>query len=204
MKLPKDSPAAVVAKESSASVVELYPPMVDAANSPAPKAAEPLAVTPTVDLEGKGDAKEKCATSKPARKKTKAPQSASEAPPRVEVQTAKHACAFGWVELNGTKYDFDVIVHVDGTVTQRDKSLSRKKKQKYGHTPLTGKELLLLKSESPEMIIIGTGHSNAMPLTPKAEKMLDEHEFFVGSTPRALIELTASTKKTVALLHVTC
>ena len=112
--------------------------------------------------------------------------------------------AFGWVELQGTRYDFDVIVHVDGSVTKREKETSKKKKEKYGHTPLTRKELKELGEEGPDMIIIGTGHNGAMPLTPKAERFLEDYLSFVGKTPKALEKLVTGEKKAVALLHVTC
>lgn len=113
-------------------------------------------------------------------------------------------CGFGWVELKGNRYEFDVIVHVDGSVMKRDKRASKKKKEKYGHTPLTRKELKELGKEAPVMIIIGTGHSGSMPLTPKVERFLEDYLYFVGTTPMALEKLATCEEKAVALLHVTC
>ncbi len=112
--------------------------------------------------------------------------------------------SFGWVELHGKRYDFDIIVHVDGSVTKREKGLSKKKKEKYGHTPLTSKELKVLGREAPTMIIVGTGHSGSMPLTPKAERFLDDYIYFIGRTPDALAKLATCEEKAVAVLHVTC
>jgi|GEM_PF-1104188 len=111
---------------------------------------------------------------------------------------------FGWVELHGKRYDFDIIVHVDGSITKRENGLSKKKKEKYGHTPLTSKELKELVREAPAMIIIGTGRSGTMPLTPKAERFLADYQSFVDKTPNALERLVTVEEKTVALLHVTC
>ena len=111
---------------------------------------------------------------------------------------------FGWIEMKGKRYGFDVIVHVDGSVTKRQKGKSKQKKKKYGHTPLTRKELKGMGKEEPAMIIIGTGHSGSMPLTPKAKKFLEGYESFVGKTPKALDKLASCEKKAVALLHVTC
>jgi hypothetical protein len=54
------------------------------------------------------------------------------------------------------------------------------------------------------MIIIGTGHNGSMPLTPKAERFLDNYIYFIGKTPEALKKLAMSEEKAVALLHVTC
>ena len=111
---------------------------------------------------------------------------------------------FGWAELQGKRYEFDIVVHVDGSVTKREKGLSKKQKQKYGHTPLTRKELKELGKEAPVMIIIGTGHNGSMPLTPKAERFLEDYLYFIGKTPMALEKLATCEEKAVALLHVTC
>jgi hypothetical protein len=136
----------------------------------------------------------------------KAPPVMEEAPVKSEpIAKAKACdCGYGWVEVQGNRYEFDVVVHVDGSITKRDKGPSKKKKEKYGHTPLTGKELKALKNEEPEMIIIGTGHSGAMPLTPKAEKFLEGYTYFIGKTPEALETLATCGDKAVAVLHVTC
>lgn len=148
-----------------------------------------------------------------AKVKGKTPGNNIEGPPAKEAlpkkgELAKKAnefdSSFGWVEFQGKRYDFDIIVHVDGSVTKREKGLSKKKKQKYGHTPLTSKELKELGREAPAMIIIGTGHNGSMPLTPKAERFLAEYPSFVDKTPIALERLATCEEKIVALLHVTC
>jgi len=136
----------------------------------------------------------------------KTPPVMEEAPVKSEpVAKAKACdCGYGWVEMQGNRYEFDVVVHVDGSITKRDKGPSKQKKEKYGHTPLTRKELKALKKEEPAMIIIGTGHSGAMPLTPKAEKFLEDYTYFIGKTPEALETLATCVDKAVAVLHVTC
>jgi hypothetical protein len=196
-------------KDESASV-NLYPPIsaeakpAAAKRMPAKKPATVVTTTLSLDEVAKGPVKKPRKARAASVKACETPSAEVEKKAEPEAKAAVHSSAFGWVELNGTRYDYDVIVHGDGTVTQRDKSISRKKKEKYGHTPLTGAELEILLAEKPEMIIIGTGQEGAMPLTPKAEKMLDEYQFFVGNTRRALVELASSNRKTVALLHVTC
>ena len=110
----------------------------------------------------------------------------------------------GWIDLNGKRYEYDVIVRPDGSVSKRDKSLSKTKKAKYGHTPLTGKEIKILLKESPELVIIGTGQTGAMPITPKARKMLQETPYLIGPTPVALAWLAKDKRRSVALLHITC
>lgn len=172
------------------SVVDLYPPREEEAAVP----SEAPAAKP---------AKARAARRSKKKIATVDVPSAAEAP----VQTAELKApisAMGWVELHGVRYDSDLIVHVDGSISKRDKTISKNKKEKYGHTPLTGKELERLLMEAPEMIIIGTGHNGAMPLTPKAERMLNDYLYFVGKTPRALVELAAADRKVIALLHVSC
>lgn len=110
----------------------------------------------------------------------------------------------GWVKISGVTFEHDVIVHLDGSVTKRKKDPSRKKKSKYGHAPLTRKELKKMLREGPELIVIGTGQRGMMPMTPKAEKLLDGCISFIGPTPYALDWMQKEQRKMVALLHVTC
>ena len=50
--------------------------------------------------------------------------------------------SFGSVKLFGKKYEKDVVLHVNGSVTKRKKKKSRELKPLYGgHTPLSEKEL---------------------------------------------------------------
>lgn len=111
---------------------------------------------------------------------------------------------FGWVEVNGVRHEHDSIIHADGTVTKRDKTPSRDKKEKYGHVPLTRKELKTLLDADVKLVFIGTGQSGAMPITPKAMKMLEEMKAVVKPTPDLIEDMLASKEKFIALLHVTC
>lgn len=110
----------------------------------------------------------------------------------------------GWIDINGKRYEYDVIVHTDGSVSKRDKSLSKAKKAKYGHTPLTGKEVKVLLKESPDVIIIGVGQTGALPITPKAKKLLEAVPCRIGLTPQALEWLAKDERRSVSLFHVTC
>ncbi len=64
---------------------------------------------------------------------------------------------FGWIEIDQVRYDHDVIIHRDGSVTKRSKKKSKELKSTYGHTPLSDHELEVLKKEKPEIVYIGTG-----------------------------------------------
>ena len=111
---------------------------------------------------------------------------------------------FGWCEINGIRHEHDLIVKADGTVERRDKSLSKDKKDKYGHVPLTRKELKTLLDDDVKLVFIGTGQSGGMPITPKASKMLEEMNAVVKPTPDAIEDMLAAKEKFVALIHVTC
>ncbi len=126
--------------------------------------------------------------------------------PEIEgaMDSPTYSSGFGWVIIDGKKFENDVVVLMDGSVIKRDKKLSRDKKAKYGHTPLTRTELLPLLRVKPDLIVIGTGQDGAMPITPKAQKILNENISFIGPTPEALNWMQKDGRKTVALLHVTC
>jgi len=115
-----------------------------------------------------------------------------------------NSSGFGWVIIDGKRFENDVVVLIDGSVIKRDKKLSRSKKAKYGHTPLTRTELLPLLRVKPDLIVIGTGQNGAMPITPNAQKILNDNISFIGPTPEALNWMQKDGRKIVALLHVTC
>jgi hypothetical protein len=112
--------------------------------------------------------------------------------------------SFGWVEMNGVKYEKDIIVHTDGSVTKRKKKKSRDLKPIYGHTPLSERELEFLEEEKPDVVYIGTGHEAALPITPKALRILEEYETVILPTPELIERISQEKRKFVAVIHVTC
>ncbi len=167
-------------KEPITQEVELSIP-VEVIPSPReePELEEPVAVEPTVKRRG-------------GRKKA------------VKSVVTQARSRFGWCEINGIRHEHDLIVKADGTVERRDKSLSKDKKDKYGHVPLTRKELKTLLDDNVKLVFIGTGQSGGMPITPKASKMLEEMNAVVKPTPDVIEEMLATKEKFVALIHVTC
>ena len=77
---------------------------------------------------------------------------------------------FGWIEIDKVRYEHDVIIHRDGSVTKRSKKKSKELKGTYGHTPLSDQELEVVKKEKPEIVYIGTGQYGDLPITPEAER----------------------------------
>ena len=111
---------------------------------------------------------------------------------------------FGWIEVKGTRYDHDVIVHADGSVSKRKKKASKELKGSYGHTPLSEHELGFLKDEKPEVVYIGTGQYGSLPLTPGAEEKLSAYTIVLMPTGEILPSLQGEERSHVAILHVTC
>ena len=112
--------------------------------------------------------------------------------------------SFGSVKIRGIKYEHDIVVHVNGEVSERKKKLSKDLKPLYGHTPLSERELKYLAKEKPEVVYVGTGYDSALPITPKAQKMLGEYETVILPTPEIIEKLEKEKRKNLAIIHVTC
>ena len=118
----------------------------------------------------------------------------------------------GWLQVNGIRYEHDIIIHSDGLVTERNcgcspvlrAQLSSSYKADYFHSPLTEFELDLLKEEEPEVVIIGSGFLSMMPITPLAKAVLADHEHYVLSTQMAMDRNNKECRKFVAILHLSC
>ncbi|WAC04869.1 MAG: MTH938/NDUFAF3 family protein [Methanoregula sp.] len=111
---------------------------------------------------------------------------------------------FGWIEINGVRYDHDVIIHADGTVNKRKKKASKALKGEYGHTPLSRAELDFLSDEKPRKVFIGTGQDGDLPVTPDATAFLSRYETVTAPTPELLTLIGQEKERFVAILHVTC
>jgi len=111
---------------------------------------------------------------------------------------------FGWIEIDQVRYEHDVIIHRDGSVTKRSKKKSKELKSTYGHTPLSNQELEVLKKEKPEIVYIGTGQYGDLPITPEAERELRRFETVIRPTPEILDMLKKERRSFIAIIHVTC
>lgn len=111
---------------------------------------------------------------------------------------------FGWIEIDQVRYEHDVIIHRDGSVTKRSKKKSKELKSTYGHTPLSDQELEVLKKEKPEIVFIGTGQYGDLPITPEAERELRRFDTVIRPTPEILDMLKKEHRSFIAIIHVTC
>jgi hypothetical protein len=111
---------------------------------------------------------------------------------------------FGWISVNGKKYEKDIVIHSDGSITKREKKKSKDLKPEYGHTPLSERELEFLPNEKFEALYIGTGHEAALPITPQAQEILKRYGAEILPTTDVIGKILKEQKKFVALIHVTC
>ncbi len=111
---------------------------------------------------------------------------------------------FGWIETGGIRYDHDIVIHADGSISKRKKKLSKPRKEHYGHTPLSAEELEELLKEQPAVVYIGTGQYGDLPLTPDAIWLLAPFVSVIKPTPEILPLIGQEQQRYVAVLHVTC
>ena len=111
---------------------------------------------------------------------------------------------FGWIKINQEKYEKDVVIHSDGSISKREKKKSKELKSDYGHTPLSEKELDFLSDEEFESLYVGTGHEAALPITSSALEILGKHGAVILPTPQVIEKIIDEKKKFVAIIHITC
>jgi hypothetical protein len=111
---------------------------------------------------------------------------------------------FGWVEIDTIRYEHDVVIHTDKSITKRSKKSSKKFKHVFGHTPLTGDELAFLETEEPSVVYIGTGQVDKLPFTVDALKILSGYTTFLRPTPTVIRMLETENRQFTAILHVSC
>jgi hypothetical protein len=111
--------------------------------------------------------------------------------------------AFGVIEIEGQRYEHDVVIEA-GAVRKRRKGPSKPFKEEFGHTPLSVLEDI---PWSGKRLVIGTGASGRLPV-------MDEVVVEAGRRGVALISLPTAeacrllaedpAKQVFAILHVTC
>ncbi len=114
---------------------------------------------------------------------------------------------FGWVVVNGTRYNNDLIFTTDAQVIPRPKHLSKK----YGgwHTVLGPEEVESALAGNPEILLVGCGQFGLLPIRDETRALLAQRDVRIetASTPQALARyerLAAEGKRVAAILHVTC
>lgn len=111
---------------------------------------------------------------------------------------------YGWVEIDGVRYDHDVVIHADRSVNRRSKKKSKKLKRQYGHTPLSDADLGFLDGDNAEILFIGTGQYGDLPITMEAHTILAKRETVIRPTPEILSLMEDERRPFAAVLHVCC
>jgi hypothetical protein len=111
---------------------------------------------------------------------------------------------YGWVEIDGVRYNHDVIVHRNRSVEKRSKKKSRKCRGFFRHTPLADNELTFLGKEKPDIVYIGTGQFDDLPITREALDILGNFTTIIRPTPEIMNYLAEEYRPFAAILHVKC
>ena len=120
------------------------------------------------------------------------------------MKTVSIKSEFGWIKVNGEKYEKDIVIHSDGSITKREKKKSKDLKPNYGHTPLSVRELEFLPQEQFDVIYVGTGHQASLPITPGAREILEKNESVILPTPDVIKKIESERRRFVAIIHITC
>ena len=111
---------------------------------------------------------------------------------------------FGAITISGEKYDYDVIIRLDGNVEKRKKKLS---KAIYGtsHT-ISLDEAQYVYEKGADRLIIGTGQSGMAKLSDEAAGFLKEQgcQVELQPTPEAIKLWNEVKGASIALFHITC
>jgi hypothetical protein len=110
---------------------------------------------------------------------------------------------FGEVELDGKRYDADVVIE-GGKVRRRRKKPSKAYRDQFGHTPLSRDEDI---PWGRRRLIVGTGADGQLPIMREVFSEAARKHVEIVAVPtkkacRLIQELPRS--KLAAVLHVTC
>jgi hypothetical protein len=111
------------------------------------------------------------------------------------------AFSFGSIRIDGTTYDYDVVID-RGEISKRKKKPSRKFREAFGHTPLSLEEKIPWKCRR---LVIGTG-GGALPVMKEVKHEAKRRgvELAIMPTAEAIDLLKREPADTNAILHVTC
>lgn len=112
--------------------------------------------------------------------------------------------SFGSITVEGTRYDYDIIIRLSGKVRKRNKQLS---KAVYGTShKISLAEIEDLYRKKAERLIIGTGQQDQVRLSDEAAEYLSRHGCAVDlwPTPKAIKRWNEADGRVLGLFHVTC
>lgn len=111
---------------------------------------------------------------------------------------------FGSITIDDELYSHDVLIRMSGKIEKRKKKLS---KELYGTSHiLSEEEARFIYEKGSGLLIIGTGQSGNLRLSPEAARFFAEKDCRVLAepTPKALVRFNETKGKKIGLFHVTC
>ena len=108
--------------------------------------------------------------------------------------------SFGTINIDGKDYFKDIVIY-KGKIEKRKKKESKKFRSQFGHTPLSILEDIPWDCKK---LVIGRGHSSALPIMKEVKKKAKKKgvELILTSTPDAILHINE--KNTSLILHLTC
>lgn len=111
---------------------------------------------------------------------------------------------FGWLEIDGQRYEHDVLIRLSGKIKKRKKKLS---KRIYGtsHT-ISLDEAEHVFEKGATSLVIGAGQYGNVHLSEDAEAYFSRRrcEVCLLATPEAIAAWNDAPKTSIGLFHVTC
>jgi hypothetical protein len=110
---------------------------------------------------------------------------------------------FGEIELEGRRYESDVVID-RGQVRRRRKKPSKPYREQFGHTPLSVKESI---PWAGPRLIVGTGADGRLPIMAEVFELAARRNVEIVALPTdAACQLLADLEpgEVNAILHVTC
>ncbi len=106
---------------------------------------------------------------------------------------------FGKVKFKDTIFDTDIVVDIE--MNARERTVE-------DHHLISAEEIKELLTPDVEAVVIGTGQQGIARLTKEAYDLIarKQLELHIDESPRAIKDYNeiCTTKKTVAIIHVTC
>ncbi len=108
--------------------------------------------------------------------------------------------SFGSITIDDETFDKDIVID-NGKVGKRNKSESKKYRDRFGHTPLTPDENI---PWNCKYLIVGTGHSSSLPVMDEVFEAAAKKgvKLILMSTPEAIKHL--NDRDANFILHLTC
>jgi hypothetical protein len=111
---------------------------------------------------------------------------------------------FGYITVEGSKIDHDIIILLSGAIKKRKKKLS---KAIYGTSHIISlEEAKYVYQKGAERLIIGSGHQGMVNLSDKAIDYLEKKKCKIDMypTPTAIEKWNDAAGRVIGLFHITC